>query len=123
MSNTTHPRPTTESEAEDRFRVAVDAFIQEHRELRVANAELREKPTSTSDKPALSSLNWQTIDTAPKDGTPILACDANGPRDSDRFTCYWYEMGFWALMRPGSHCVADDIEPTHWMPLPERPQT
>ena len=66
---------------------------------------------------------WQPIETAPKDGTAILAywdCSLNG-RIIDNDKCYAITR------RKNSSWVnfEDDddeySEPTHWMPLPKRP--
>ena len=61
---------------------------------------------------------WQTIDSAPKDGREFLA--------------YWSNMrGAFEFIQPmkwheGKFVISwdhdDDIDPTHWMPLPEGPK-
>lgn len=67
---------------------------------------------------------WQTIDTAPKDGTRIIGFDDSGVSIIE----YW-EPDAVAL---SDGCTAGWIshtsdgdeyttEPTHWMPLPEPP--
>lgn len=65
---------------------------------------------------------WQPIDTAPRDGTPILAYSPvmgtyntayqrNEPHEGDRFPCgFAGYLGKW-------FCY-----PTHWMPVPSRPK-
>lgn len=64
-------------------------------------------------------MSWQTIDTAPKDGTSILAW----PCYSGHGVCQveWKAMkrvkGRWE--HQWGRCVP--IAPTHWMPLPEPP--
>jgi len=68
-------------------------------------------------------MNWQSIETAPKDGT---YCKFKYPRhlNSEPFEteASWYppndELGWW-LQRNG----CDFGSPTHWMPLPEPPTT
>ena len=64
-------------------------------------------------------LQWQPIETAPKDGTEILVCgplrDGSGVyRDVTRWPNGW--SGKW----PVAYMHNSD-EPTHWMPLPEPP--
>jgi hypothetical protein len=63
--------------------------------------------------------DWQAIDTAPKDGTIVLAYNARGI-----MTAYWGRSN--PLNRAawlGGHCGIDHIDqPTHWMPLPEPPK-
>ena len=54
-------------------------------------------------------MNWQPIETAPKDGSEILGHNV-GYWDKGAFTSHWMAYG------PGI------IEPTNWMPLPEAPQ-
>lgn len=67
---------------------------------------------------------WQTIDTAPKDGTAILVVLGNNIHCS-RFNA---EAKQWRI---GVHAVSDKViflsawfayEPTHWMPLPDPPE-
>jgi hypothetical protein len=73
---------------------------------------------------------WQPIETAPKDGTPILVyCpDARKPHESitaARYIPYTPTWGYW------EPCVADHEserwprlkdQPTHWMKLPAPPR-
>ena len=65
---------------------------------------------------------WQTIDTAPKDGTEILLASKNGSRvcywDSGRFFEGWFIPASDAHDCGGTYAAA----PTHWMPLPEPPK-
>jgi hypothetical protein len=72
-----------------------------------------------------TAMEWEPIETAPKDGTPFLATDGryyevlNQPPGC--------ELGVWAETRPGSgvwsgSCVRN-IDPTHWMPLPPLPHS
>lgn len=86
------------------------------------------------DKPApepIASANWQPIDTAPKDGTGILLCqatDADGsPIGQDSMSVFMQVAAWWegedtwivycSMVRdPELH-----FTPTHWMPLPEVP--
>ena len=64
----------------------------------------------------MRDCKWRDIATAPKDSTRILAF-ANGVfciahrwivNDEDRG---WFEQRYWA----------EEIHPTHWMPLPDPP--
>lgn len=71
-------------------------------------------------------MEWQPIETAPRDGTEILAYR----RDAGVFTIHF--------VAPADMIVSDDEEPcwfslngddltddmpTHWMPLPKPPRT
>ena len=61
---------------------------------------------------------WQPIETAPKDGTEILAWS----RREGVFVVFWYTlMGGWCWT---AHDLDGDetMNPTHWMPLPELPE-
>jgi hypothetical protein len=66
-------------------------------------------------------MTWRTIETAPKDGTPVLAYYADRPW---RWAIvHWVPQYF-----DGAWWGAQDDEgplfaPTHWMPLPEAPLT
>jgi hypothetical protein len=67
---------------------------------------------------------WQPIETAPKDGSPILIWQpgqewfnkVNSTHDDYRYAIgYWRPEGGWGN-RNSAH-----VEPTHWMPLPPKP--
>jgi hypothetical protein len=61
------------------------------------------------------AMQWQPIQTAPKDGTDILVCGHGVIR-----TAQWsakdqtFRVNAYAFIR---------IDPTHWMPLPDPPAT
>lgn len=62
---------------------------------------------------------WQPIETAPRDGSSILTCKANGNYAASIRVCWYvvdqYEGRYWR----------DDGDsepsPTHWMPIPQPP--
>ena len=73
------------------------------------------------------TLEWQPIETAPKDGTTILVANGNeGGYDTEPFqigSASWDKSysGFHWL----SNACCDGVSyyvPTHWMPLPEAPE-
>lgn len=58
---------------------------------------------------------WKTIDSAPKDGTGILAyVDGFG---MGQFVLFWLD-GYW---REGASLMGLKTQPTHWQPLPAPP--
>jgi hypothetical protein len=61
---------------------------------------------------------WQPIETAPRDGTPIL-----GVSGSTMTTVEWDGDigGYWSLIVCGSYAEDGEWWPTHWMPLPNPP--
>ena len=71
-------------------------------------------------------MNWQPIETAPKDGTPVILRDE---KEECKAAMRWVKshkrwegqyigiMGPIRIMWDESYC-----KPTHWMPLPEPPQ-
>lgn len=66
-------------------------------------------------------IGWQTIETAPMDGTPIL-----GFADGDMTTVAWFGGtdgvdGYWSLVVSGWNASNSEWNPTHWMPLPDAP--
>lgn len=74
-------------------------------------------------------MNWQPIETAPRDGTPILACgdaDLSDPSFiGEDVPCvvrwhntYGGDRYYWELF----HYDAFQYNPSHWLPLPEPPQ-
>lgn len=71
-------------------------------------------------------LEWQPIETAPRDGTAILATNANYEYDLQRCVVVFWdddeltEQPGWSL----PYETPDDAPftwLTHWMPLPEPP--
>lgn len=72
------------------------------------------------EEPATDQSPWQTIESAPKDGTKILLWDGH-----DCNTASWDKHEGWVVS-----CVATDFNyyetvnnPTHWQPLPAPPVT
>ena len=67
-------------------------------------------------------MEWQPIETAPKDGTLIIVHTYTG---NTTIAWYYKETGLW----PHDEPYSEDGEPcnvgypTHWMPLPEPPVT
>lgn len=59
-------------------------------------------------------MNWQPIETAPRDGTEVLVWDEDGP---DFFLGHW-DLSFRSWLSD----YFDEISPTHWMPLPPAPK-
>lgn len=71
---------------------------------------------------ALSSLEkgWQPIETAPRDGTKIILAWGT------ETIVGWYldnskTVISWEGFRPHSNVAWPQGNPTHWMPLPEKP--
>lgn len=62
-------------------------------------------------------MNWQPIDTAPKDGAKFWAYEKR--EDFCFYECWWQEDSpHWE----GWQCHWDsEADPTHWMPLPAAP--
>lgn len=83
-------------------------------------------------------MNWQPIETAPKDGTWVLLCGGETTEDDylgDGVLIKRPVVAFWdnegGLLDDGAwyFCYWDGDwrdgydNPTHWMPLPEPPQS
>jgi hypothetical protein len=82
-----------------------------------------------------ASAGWRPIETAPKNGTPVLLWTTYSwdwaPVKAEAVTARWHypggiesERGYWALIQMGGYAEDDDVtgEPTHWMPLPGGPE-
>lgn len=71
-------------------------------------------------------MTWQPIETAPKDGTRILAYDIKDAEDTQPQIALWLahaeEPGWYISL--DHQAMNGDLwnPPTHWMPLPEPPQ-
>jgi protocatechuate 3,4-dioxygenase beta subunit len=72
----------------------------------------------------------QPIETAPRDGTPILLFCPHIP-DGERLQgmpnvvvgLWWADEGGWysdVVRRSGGEVCWEELEPTHWMPLPQQ---
>lgn len=72
------------------------------------------------------SAGWMPIETAPKDGGPILCIGSNCNCEAGTITTVeWVDYGkhsYWSLCANGDYAASSDFEPTHWMPMPEPPQ-
>jgi len=66
-------------------------------------------------------MDWKPIETAPKDGTPILACWAGCQYDPAVMHCEDDLFGF--LTKDVGFILPSEFvgQPTHWMPLPRAP--
>lgn len=75
-------------------------------------------------------MGWQPIETAPRDGTPVLVyAERFGWEGSPRIVCAVYpkeHYNGWIIYGCGptrhGEQVLDSCLPTHWMPLPEPPK-
>lgn len=80
-------------------------------------------------------MNWQPIDTAPKDGSAVLLCwavNADGeridwsaePQTAGVFVqvASWRGEEGWIVYCDHVQDPTLHFRPTHWMPLPESPQ-
>lgn len=81
-------------------------------------------------------MNWQPIETAPRDGSMFLVwiracryCESDEGQ-SYEMDCSQYDFGVWkhdlaigeGYVDYFSHPFADSEHVTHWMPLPEPPK-
>ncbi len=76
-------------------------------------------------------MEWQPIETAPKDGTHILAHGTYQWEDyvhnqkSGSVVVAWYDAEGWGVscwVLVNSNPYQDRCQPTHWMPLPPPPE-
>lgn len=83
-------------------------------------------------------MTWQPIETAPKDGSAILVMQNNWPgckngvaescNGHNTYVSEWWpgennEKGDWMLYIDSVEEPRLPIIPTHWMPLPQPPET
>jgi hypothetical protein len=83
-----------------------------------------EAAISVASSPEASIPNaWQPIDTAPKDRVVLLYVPdmGNWPDDPAIVTAIWGDGQGW-VDNGMAHCATYG-HPTHWMPLPEPPQS
>lgn len=74
-------------------------------------------------------MEWQTIETAPKDGTNILGYNGEDVTEmvwedwpDDNSHVGWCRAGFESGGMLDETHFRMEPEPTHWMPLPEPPK-
>ena len=67
-------------------------------------------------------MDWQPIETAPKDGSEILLAVPHRLRSERtlRLVGRWFDR-FWITFNADE--AIQRVEPTHWMPLPAPPRT
>lgn len=63
-------------------------------------------------------MEWKTIDSAPRDGTPVLI----NVKTIKGICIYvaWHKNGQWIVFDTGQGQSAS-VDATHWMPLPAPP--
>lgn len=72
-------------------------------------------------------MQWQPIETAPKDGTVVLVwpidwqCSATGSPNTDMWICQWSDFYNRWVEAAGEEYFGPQT-PTHWAPLPEPPK-
>lgn len=66
-------------------------------------------------------MNWQPIETAPKDGTPVLLFTGEGILEAYYLYGEWNQSACHSTYE-GAGGVVISCKPTHWMPLPEAPK-
>lgn len=66
-------------------------------------------------------MTWKLMRSAPRDGTPFLACQNLDDAESKMAVCYLSTDSTLCLDATGSIIEDDEFQPTHWMPLPDPP--
>ncbi len=66
-------------------------------------------------------MDWQPIDTAPKDGRKFLFAEKGGRIQVGRFDSQWGEIPEVYVCLTSMGGWHPSIDPTHWMPLPDPP--
>ena len=68
---------------------------------------------------------WQPIETAPKDGTWVLACggilDVYPAEDVPPMVAVRWQQNWWLVSAVDAGQLLSYERPTHWMPLPAPP--
>lgn len=93
---------------------AAMAAAQAHHEAAILSAL---EPQAVDD-----AMVWQPIETAPKDGTVVLAVTVEAQNPKARLA--WFEGEGWVRIWKSENFVIDGPlrwRPTHWMPLPASP--
>lgn len=75
---------------------------------------------SPAPSPQAGGETWQPIATAPKDGTLLIGFVPGSALYEVIFIRHWEDEDTWRHDM-GNETVPMDMEPTHWMPMPEVP--
>ena len=68
------------------------------------------------------SEEWKPIESAPRDGTPILVCVTYSRQEGGWHTEQWVDWTGGTYVWPMFQQRVDILfPPTHWMPLPKPP--
>lgn len=70
------------------------------------------------------NLDWQLIETAPKDGTVVLFTYWGADADPRFHGSMPVVSGYWSMLSEDWYSPFSStgrLRPTHWMPLPEPP--
>lgn len=70
-------------------------------------------------------MEWQPIDTGPKDGTSVIVASEGGfVGEAKYWAKYWENYGnwWWANCHPTDSYDGEIMYARHWMPLPEPPK-
>ena len=78
------------------------------------------EPPSTQRREGEAMAKWRPIESAPKDGTPILITDIEQP-SAGLLIARWKMDAWWGLPTPRGNCTIWP-DATHWMPLPKAPE-
>ena len=101
-----------------RHQAALEAYLMADAMIDVRSAQ----PVET-EPPALTPQQWQPIETAPKDGTWILAINAAKNPGRQHVVHYSERWGNHYPWVTGSAPMDFVAGVTHWMPLPPEPKT
>lgn len=64
-------------------------------------------------------MEWKSIESAPKDGTEIILCEADPIQGQRIFVGYWRKKAW----RQPHVWKGPTLNPTHWAELPSPPPT
>lgn len=98
--------------------VAVCRAVQEVPEIVVADVDAEALRLLLSPP---TCATWQPIETAPE-GTDVIVFFPDANEEYQWMICHRLEGDWYEQNADTSPDPIDDVEPTHWMPLPEPPR-
>jgi hypothetical protein len=107
--------------SDKRISISLDEYNMLHTE-KLAQKDTITRLTAELEK-LRSALQWQPIETAPKDGTPILAREKGAGPAVYMMCTMWSgsELEGWRIPGARGWTNARWFHPTHWMHLPPPP--